>query len=717
MAFDATQPTVDDDLDVPDFMRGDNATVSLKKPRLTIVGEVVEHAPAEPADDVDADGDDDIAPGVIEYYKPKPLVRYRVAAAAMTTARHTGHGMGVSVRAAGSSGKWFGHGAKHTAILAGRYVRGHDHKDALGGVASGADWNKIHATRRSRWKFLYRSTLGLVASDLAAWWGITAWGGLPAANSWAILPIAEAVAALTAVTIYGRYRINNNVPAGQVVAPEDIDDGEEPYPLSWCKKPDQVADCLGRALAAEGVSTRSIVLGSVRDWGYEIDVVLKGSTPGKVQAAADQIESHLAIPDGGFMMEPLASDKSRITVRLVQSDPFADMPRPQIHAPRSLSVHDAIVMGRAMDGTPFEITLDGFCALVVGAMGAGKTLGASRTLAEALTACVDAVCWDLDPIKGGLAEFGDLMELRARTQEECEEALERALAYINARKDVMPRVPGMGDRWKATAKHPHLYVFIDEYLLLTPKAKRLAIDVLRTGRQYGVYLIMMGQEATEDALGDAVAGVIPYRIGMACRFDDIRIMFGAGMGALGWRPDRMKPAVGPVINDAGQSYIMGGQFTRPIRHRFNGYSREQILDAVPERVAAGLTRTDADTILTAGYALESTAQRGSLTDQLAASGAEDAFLLTVLLAEFDARERDFLPSTEILVPAIETAGIEGVDSTILGKRLRAHAEVKADRQNCPEGYLRGWTREDIEKTAKGLLDPAGARRAPGKTPA
>lgn len=717
MSTEYTIRQSDDDLDVPDFMKDDGVTVSLAKPRLALVGEVVEHAPAEPADDVEADGEDDIAPGVIEYYTPKPPVLYRGASAAMTVAGVTGRLAGTSLRGGAIGGKWFGHGLWHSAVLGYRYVRAHDHRETIGGMASSADWNKIHATRRTRWRFLYRSAIGLAAADLLSWWGITAWGGVPAADSWAIMPVAEAATAVLALTLYGRYRLNNNVPAGQVVAPEDVDDGVEPYPLSWCKRPDQVADCLGRALAHEGVSTRSIVLLGARDWGYEIDVVLKGSTPGKVQAAADQIESHLAIPDGGFMMEPLASDKSRLTVRLVQSDPFAGVPRPQVHAPRSLSVHDTIAMGRAMDGSVFELTLDGFCALIVGAMGAGKTLGASRTLAEALTACVDAVCWDLDPIKGGLAEFGDLMELRARTHEECEEALERALAYVNARKDVMPRVKEMSDRWKASASHPHLYIFIDEYLLLTAKAKKTAIDVLRTGRQYGVYLIMMGQEATEDALGDAVAGVIPYKIAMPCRFDDIKIMFGVGQGQLGWRPDRMKPAVGEIFNDAGQCFIMGGAFTRPIRHRFNGYSREQILDAVPERVAAGLTRTDADTILAAGYALESTAQRGSLTDQLAASGVVDAFLLSVLLAEFDARERDFLPSTEILVPAIEAAGIEGVDSTVLGKKLRSHADVKADRQNCPEGYLRGWAREDVEKAAKGLLDPAKARQDPGKTPA
>ncbi|MFJ8033604.1 hypothetical protein [Streptomyces sp. NPDC096032] len=82
-----------------------------------------------------------------------------------------------------------------------------------------------------------------------------------------------------------------------------------------------------------------------------------------------------------------------------------------------------------------------------------KTLGALRTINEALTACRDAVVRDLDPIKGGLAEFGDLASRRARTPEECEEALEEALAYVTARGKLLPTL-GMGDRWHATESTP-----------------------------------------------------------------------------------------------------------------------------------------------------------------------------------------------------------------------------------------------------------------------
>jgi S-DNA-T family DNA segregation ATPase FtsK/SpoIIIE len=377
-------------------------------------------------------------------------------------------------------------------------------------------------------------------------------------------------------------------------------------------------------------------------------------------------------------------------------------------------VHDVVSMGRAMDGSVFEITLDGFCALIIGAMGAGKSLGALRTINEALTACRDAVVWDLDPIKGGLDEFGDLMARRARTPEECEEALEEALSYVSARRHLIASL-GMGDRWHATETHPNLYINIDEFIQLSPKGKELAVKILRTGRQYGIYLIMAGQEATADALGDAIALIIAYRILMACRFEDIKIAFGTGAGAQGWRPDRMKPAVGPVANDAGQAMIMGGPFNRAIRYQFNKYDQDQIVAAVPQRIQAGVTRMDADTVLTAGAKLSAAGQRENLTARLAGSDHPDAALLAALLGAFDEKRREFLPTNEVLLPALTAAGVDGVDATALSNRLRKHAPgAKSDRTDCPEGsYLRGWRRDAVEKAAAGLLDPAKARRDPG----
>jgi S-DNA-T family DNA segregation ATPase FtsK/SpoIIIE len=653
--------------------------------------------------------DEDIPPGIVVPYEYRPPVLTKAGGAAMVVVAKTARFSGLSVR-------YFGIGLKAAAFLGWRYVRAHDLQEVIGGMSKSGDWNKVDLVRKKRWKFLGWAAGAVAGLNLAGWWALVKFGGMTALDwSWAIPPALTAAIAAAAVTLYGRYRANSpGIAPQQAIADQDHPEGDEPYPLSWVTSGGQAADCLGRALYAEGADYRDVKTLARHDWGWELEVILKGSTPGKVQAAADQLESHLGLPDGGFMIEPDAGDKSRIVVRLVQSNPFADMPRPVVHAPRSLSVHDVVAMGRAMDGSVFELTLDGFCALIIGAMGAGKTLGALRTIAEALTACRDAVIWDLDPIKGGLSEFGDLVGRRARTPEECEEALEEALGYVTARGKLLPKL-GMGDRWHATEERPDLYIFIDEFIQLSPRGKDLAIKILRTGRQYGIYLIMAGQEATADALGDAIALIVAYRILMACRFEDVRIAFGPGAGAQGWRPDRMKPAVGPVANDAGQAMIMGGLFNRAIRYQFNQYSRDQITAAVPDRLKAGVPRMDADTVLSSGATLSAAGQRENLADRLANAEHPDAEFIAALLDLFDQKRRDFLPTGEVLLPALAAAGFDGIDATALSNRLRKHAPgVKSDRTDCPEGsYLRGWRRDAVEKAAAALLDPAAARQDPG----
>ncbi|MEU1497296.1 hypothetical protein [Streptomyces sp. NPDC005732] len=642
---------------------------------------------------------EDIAPGiVIPYERPTPALA-KAGSASMVVAAVTG-------RACGLSARWFFTGARSVGFLGWRYIRAHDLQEVIGGMQKSADWNKVKQERHSRWRFLGWAAGAVAGLNLAGWWALVKFGGMTALDwSWMMPPALTVAAAAAAVTWYGRYRTNSPGIAPQLaIADQDHPEGEEPYPLAWVQSGDQAADCLGRALYAEGADYRDVKTVARHGWGWELEVVLKGATPGKVQAAADQMESQMGLPDGGFMIEPDSRDKSRIVVRLVQSNPFADMPRPAVHAPRSLSVHDTVAMGRAMDGSVFELTLDGFCALIIGAMGAGKTLGALRTINEALTACRDAVVWDLDPIKGGLAEFGDLMARRARTPEECEEALEEALSYVTARGQLLPTLK-MGDRWYASEKHPNLYINIDEFIQLSPKGKDLAIKILRTGRQYGIYLLMAGQEATADALGDAIAMIVAYRILMACRFEDIKIAFGPGAGAQGWRADRMKPAVGPVANDAGQAMIMGGAFNRAIRYQFNSFTRGQIDSAIPDRVEAGVNRMDSDTLIRAGSQLSSTKDRVSLADRVEAfaeqTGKEDARTLANLLYLYEAKKATFL-ATALIVEA----GVVGDGAELQGLLASLVPGAASRRSSEVEGRPRGWDRVVIEQAAAALFAPA-----------
>jgi hypothetical protein len=668
---------------------------------------VIDNLPARPAD---APAAPPANPAVPEWLRPgAEIVKDADSTRSVGAAKTSG-------RVLGTAAGWLAAGTRGAGAAWWRYVRASDLIDSIE-PRTPNEWDFIHGVRKKRWITCACTTGGGILGSLGAWIGTVAGMGMTALPGLEAAGTTEGALAAVATALYGRAltrRPAELTPGEQpaAIGPGEAADDGEPFPLAWCKDGDQVRTCIQRALAAEGIGTRSITVLGYRGWGWELALELKGATPGKVMAAADQIEGHLALPDGGFMPEPVSTDKSKVTVRLVETSPFADMPRPTAHAPRSLSVHDIVILGRAMDGGPLATSLDGFCALIIGAMGAGKSLGALRTINEALTACRDAVVWDLDPIKGGLTEFGDLMARRARTPEDCEQALEDALAFITARGALMHTL-GMGDRWHASEDHPNLYINIDEFIQLSPKGKELAIKVLRTGRQYGVYLIMAGQEATADALGDAIAMIVAFRVLMACRFEDVRIAFGPGAGALGWRPDRMKPAVGPVANDAGQAMIMGGPFTRAIRYQFSAYTRQQITAAVADRVKAGVTQLDTDTLLKAGVRGGQTVGLADRLDALAAQGGiDDARLVAVLMREFELSGETFLP-TATLLPALQNTGWDG-DSDALSRVLRKHAPgVTTTRDNASEGKPRGWTRAAIEQAAAGLMDPVRSRSQAG----
>jgi hypothetical protein len=582
----------DGDLDVPEWMKPlDGAT----KPPQTIRGEVIEQptidltkGPADPDDD-----EDDLAPGMIEYVPYRRPVLTRTGSAAVVAAGATGRGGWAVTR-------WLCHGLAASTILGWRYVRAHDHIESLGGM-DGPKWAKVHQTRHQRWGFLGKLAGGLTLADLLAWWGLDQGAGFGTLGALSTAPTVEAIAAGAALTLYGRYRLNAKLGPTEIVAAEDIDDGDEPFPLAWCKDGAQVAECVSRALAYEGIDTRRIdVLGN-RAWGWEVDVVLKGSTPGKVNAVADQLDAHFNIKTGGTLIDPDPQQSAHIVLRLVTANPFAAMVKPTPHAPKSLDIADAHHFGMCMDGNPLNFVLEGTRILVIGVSGSAKTTGVLRDLAEVITACHNAIALDMDPVKDGLREFEGVMAAPPiRGSKACETWLEHLVKMAKARNTVRNRMK-MGDTWAATATHPAIFPFVDEFIYLSQKGKELFIELLRIGKQSGIFPIAAGQDATSDSLGDAIADSFTLSVMLASRFDDIRLVFGAGAGAQGYRPDRLTPAQNKDIrNDAGQSYIKGAGINRPLLYGWNEHSRAGIERAVEERRAAGRPWFDHDTLAAAG---------------------------------------------------------------------------------------------------------------------
>ncbi|MGA5372300.1 hypothetical protein ACPCSD_14630 [Streptomyces griseoincarnatus] len=547
-------------------------------------------------DDLSGEDVEDLAPGIVVPYEPRLPVLSKTGTAALVVAARTG-------RACGLTARWFFTGARATAVLGWRYVRAHDLQEVLGGMNKAGDWNKVDIVRRRRWRFLGYAA-GLTAGlNLAGWWALVKFAGMTALDwSWKIPPGLTAAIAAAAVTFYGRYRANNpGIAPEQIVAEQDDPNSDEPFPLAVCTSHDQVEECVSRALAWEGIATRSVRVLGFHGKFWEVDVVLKGSTPGKVNAVADQLDAHFNIKAGGTLIDPDPQQSAHLVLRLVTGNPFDDMPKLTVHAPNSLDITQPHNFGRCMDGSPLDLVLEGLRILVIGVSGAAKSTGVLRDLAEVITACHNAIALDLDPVKDGLREFDGAMAVPPiRGTKACEEWLENLVKMAKGRQIVRNRL-NMGDTWIATKERPAIFPLVDEFIYLSPRGKELFIELLRLGKQSGIYPIAAGQDATSDAMGDAIADSFTLQIMLASRWDDIRIVFGQGAAAKGFRPDRLVPAQNRQIkNDAGQSYIKGPGLDRPLLYGWNEHSSETIKQAVADRAEAGRPWFDRDTLAAAG---------------------------------------------------------------------------------------------------------------------
>lgn len=651
----------------------------------------------------EAEPDDDIAPGIIEVRPAHNPAVYRAGSAAMVVAARTGRFCGLTAR-------WFFTGAQATSVLGWRYIRAHDLQEVLGGMSKGSDWSKVEMTRRARWKTLGWAAAVTAGLNLAGWWALVKFADLAATDwSWAVMPGITALTAGTLITLYGRYRVNNpGLAPQQAIAEHDDPDSDEPFPLAWATSPGQVADCVSRALAYEGIGTRRVDILGFRGWGWEIDVELKGSTPGKVQAVADQLDTHFNLPRGGTLIEPDPAESAHLVLRLVQADPFADMSRPTVHAPNSLSVKDVVVRGRSMDGGPLELRLRGMSMLVIGKSGSAKTKGALRCLAEVITACRDAIAIEMDPVKGGLREFEGVMAAPPiRGGKDCIEWLSNLVRIASARNDVKHHL-NMGDLWEPSPEHPSIFAIVDEFIYLPQPAKDLAIELLRIGRETGVYLIFAAQEGTEDSLGDAIADSVTYRVMLASRSEDIRLVFGTGSAAAGWRPDRLQPAVDDErVYDAGKCFIRGPGYDRPILWKWDRIGRDQILQAVKDRKEAGRPSFDHDSLAAAGLLHLAGKSAGlSLVDRVEAlaqqGGSEGAELVAKLLRLFDSFESEFLPTQVIVDEGIAQDGAELQGALA---RLMPNAST-ARRQWEGKPQVRGWLKATVQQAASALFAPS-----------
>jgi S-DNA-T family DNA segregation ATPase FtsK/SpoIIIE len=426
----------------------------------------------------------------------------------------------------------------------------------------------------------------------------------------------------------------------------------EPFPIADARTRTEAAECVRRALLSEGIHVAKVEAHKHHAWGWEVTVQLSKGKPADIVTKAPDLETPLDLPEDGLLCQPERASRGRVILRLVETDPFANMPQAPERKPNSRRMKDKQVVAYRMDGQQFEASLLGVHVVVVASSGGGKSV-ILRTLADTLTACDDVLVGDLDPGGNGLAPLAHALGVRAIGDDnmgQIETILDQALKIAKARPTLFAEL-GMGENWEPSPERPAIVLFLDEYPQLSDRAKELAVKILRVGRKSRVQLVIAAQEATADSIGAAIADSIALKIVGPSRHQDVKQVFGQGAGANGWRPDRLHPAEGEAIGedlrDASKAYIMGCGSREPLIHKFLFLDGQAALERAKERAAAGRPVVDADSLRAAGLDHFGATDADRLRTDLprivtmargAFAAADDAeFLSTVEIWEYLAR--------------------------------------------------------------------------------
>ncbi|QDO42897.1 hypothetical protein FNV62_36425 [Streptomyces sp. RLB3-17] len=381
----------------------------------------------------------------------------------------------------------------------------------------------------------------------------------------------------------------------QAAAAEDLAAGNEQVPgsLAEASTSEQAAAVLAGAVRAEGRDLAEVARAVEEPWGWSFYVRFSTGSPDELNKddIYKALITRMRLRRNGLLIEgdPDAGDSA--FVRALLRDPFSPEavgPLPY-RPPLSMSIVDAADFGVAMDGNPLVFSLAGLMLLMVADSGGGKS-GVMLALAEAVTACRDAVAFNLDPVGTGVGALGEAITLSACMDDELIQAvLDFLLELCSARARQRARY-GWGNKWRVSEEHPAIVVFTDEWPQLSDEAKAKLVRGLLLGRKEAVWFEAGSQFGTRDYLGQAIGPKLSARLLGACRRVDVTELLGGGAIAEGYRADLLQAATHTQINDAGQIYAQGlpGMPNRPIRYQVREVTDAQAALLGTDRAAAGL---------------------------------------------------------------------------------------------------------------------------------
>ncbi|TGA85748.1 ATP-binding protein, partial [Streptomyces palmae] len=379
-------------------------------------------------------------------------------------------------------------------------------------------------------------------------------------------------------------------------APAHTDMDPEPDPAPFALReagnnPRQAREAMRLALKKEGARIAEVLPPTQTTYGWRIPVVLDSGTLAQFATKLRPLATTLRVGESRILARPAdPEDAALIDVDVLLKDPFADpLPYPD-RAPGSCSIRNAVSTGISIEGETTPVVLAGQHVIIVGDTGSGKT-AMVQCLAEYVTACADAVVVDIDTYKRGLKALAPAAALTARTDEEAEQVLEHLLERARTRIASMPPTQ---DMWDPRPDAPAIVVFLDEYPRLSPRAKQLAVDLLRLGREALVSVVIITQDATSDVMGDAIADVPGVRIMLPCRAADTPLVVGRSDAvSQGWLPHLLIPSPDPDNPaDAGRFYCITPRHHQPVLRYVTPLDPQEAARRTAERIAAGLPRLE-----------------------------------------------------------------------------------------------------------------------------
>ncbi|MEF9521311.1 hypothetical protein [Streptomyces sp. RB13] len=377
---------------------------------------------------------------------------------------------------------------------------------------------------------------------------------------------------------------------------EQLAEGAKPFPLRTVSTPSQLAECVLLAARAENVPIVEVADVQRQPWGWQCVVRVGESTPEAIIAKSGALETRFDLPTNGVRPQPLRARRACAILRLVDGDPFATAPGLPYRAPKSLSITDRFRIGTSVGGEPLELSLAGVMGLWVAASGGGKT-GILQALAEGVTACYDNITIDCDPHGDGLEDLGDAVRITARSNEQIEAVLLFFLVMSKARARLRAKL-GMGKKWKPSASHPAVTIFIDEFPKLSDLAKLLAFDLLLVGRKELIEVQYASQGGTTRYLGENIAQMMALKAVGPCKVGDTRAVFGDDSVREGYLPHKLSPATDTDPKDAGHIFIQGvpGMADEPIEYAIHEAPSDVLRKLAAERADAGLLDPDQDSL-------------------------------------------------------------------------------------------------------------------------